>query len=57
MLFGKILKIIKSGSPWEPLPSTIVVGVWSHLKLGLVQIDILGGRSDGLAPNIIKIGS
>ena len=57
MLFGKILKIVKSGSPWEPLLSTIVVGVWSHLKLGLVQIDILAGWTEERAPNIIKIGS
>ena len=53
----------KSGSPWEPLLSPIVVVVWSHLRLGLVQIDIWAGQTDGQTdrrtdrrvPNIIKI--
>ena len=45
----------KSGSPWEPLLSPIVVGAWSHLWLGLVQINILAGQTDRCVPNILKI--
>ena len=43
----------KSGSPWEPLLSPIVVCAWSHIRLGLVKIDIWVGRTDGRVPNII----
>ena len=30
----------KNESTYEPLLSPMVVGTWSHLRLGLVQIDI-----------------
>ena len=37
----------KSASPCEPLLSPIFVGAWSHIRLGLVQIDIWARQTDG----------
>ena len=36
----------KSGLTWELLLLPIVVGEWSHLRLGVVQIDIGAGWTD-----------
>ena len=36
----------QSGLSWEPLLLPIVVGAWSNLKLGLVQIDIWARQTD-----------
>ena len=46
----------KSGSPWEPLFSPIVVGAWSHLWLGWFRLTFgRDGWTDERLPNVLGI--